>query len=111
MAEVTLSIHYRAKPGQCMRIVGSSKVLGGWDVSKGVQMTWGKGDIWQACIRLPAETVFHYKYVLCDAERDGKVGEVMWQEGSNRLLAVGKEGEHVIRDFWGLGVDDSPPAL
>eukprot|EP00976_Prorocentrum_cordatum_P021807 446016-Prorocentrum_minimum.AAC.1 len=47
MAEVTLSIHYRAKPGQCMRIVGSSKVLGGWDVSQGVQMVWSKGDVWQ----------------------------------------------------------------
>lgn len=29
-ADVTLSIHYRAKPGQCIRIVGSTQKLGGW---------------------------------------------------------------------------------
>jgi hypothetical protein len=72
-------------------------------------MTWRSGDIWQACIPLPTEAVYHYKYVLCEGERDGKVEQVMWQEGSNRTLAVGKAEEHTIRDFWGTGVDNSPP--
>ncbi len=52
----------QANFGENLKVVGSSDVLGGWDVSKSPSMTWTDGDVWCLELEIPAEEEqIHFK--------------------------------------------------
>jgi hypothetical protein len=55
--------HMQADFGQSLRVLGSSRQLGGWSLQSGMPMEWTSGDIWTCETDLPA-------------------GQVSWGEGA-----------------------------
>lgn len=83
--EVRFSLPHRVDFGQHVCIVGGHEHLGGWDVVRGVKMTWTEGDVWSAVLELHATDLdLEYKYVV----RDESGHAVYWQPGANCSVAV-----------------------
>ena len=67
------------RPSQHVVLVGDCKVLGNWDVKKGVEMSDAQYPIWSARVKAP-KAGFAYKFVIVDTAS----GEpVAWQSGDN----------------------------
>eukprot|EP00195_Chlamydomonas_chlamydogama_P007128 CAMPEP_0202896286 /NCGR_PEP_ID=MMETSP1392-20130828/5318_1 /ASSEMBLY_ACC=CAM_ASM_000868 /TAXON_ID=225041 /ORGANISM="Chlamydomonas chlamydogama, Strain SAG 11-48b" /LENGTH=1485 /DNA_ID=CAMNT_0049581583 /DNA_START=292 /DNA_END=4749 /DNA_ORIENTATION=- len=71
-------------PGQCLALVGSGPVLGNWDASRAVRMSWQEGHKWVAEVHLNHgwRGAYEFKLVLIDGPC------AVWEPGSNRLLVV-----------------------
>ena len=70
------------RPSQHVVLVGDGKVLGNWDVKKGVEMSDAQYPIWSACVKAP-KAGFAYKFVIVDTAS----GEpVAWQSGDNNYF-------------------------
>lgn len=81
---VDFEMHYGAEFGQKLCVLGSHERLGEWDPNRAVELEWTEGDVWKACVDLPAGGVYFYKYVV-----KNDVGEtVRWQDGSNSMLVL-----------------------
>ena len=78
-------------------LVGDQKVLGNWEVKKGVVMSDSEAPVWTAHIpREKLSTPFTYKFVIVDTAS----GEtVAWEAGENNFFDRPlKEGECVVID-------------
>ena len=53
-ARVTFQTVHRLPFGQVLKLVGTGRELGDWDVSKAPAMTWAEGDRWSITLALPA---------------------------------------------------------
>ena len=72
-------------------LTGSSRELGEWSVDRGVVMK--RTDTYEYTAAVPAQTEdTQYKYVaLCN-------GQVMWEQGDNRMVDVAPEGACAVLD-------------
>lgn len=43
---VKITVRYHTDFGDCMKVIGSSSELGGWDAAAAPLMVWGEGDLW-----------------------------------------------------------------
>ncbi|KAH3767210.1 dual specificity protein phosphatase 1 [Pelomyxa schiedti] len=92
LLSVTFSIHFVARYGQQLHIVGSHTLLGSWQITETNKMQWTDGNIWK--ITLPVRGMrFEYKYVVVEENSAG----VRWETRSNRLYeCTDKE----VADTW-----------
>ncbi|KAJ1411321.1 Immunoglobulin-like fold [Sesbania bispinosa] len=67
--------------GEQFLIVGDDPVLGSWDPSDALPMTWSDGHIWTAELDMPAGKSIQFKFIL-----KGKEGSIIWQPGSDRIM-------------------------
>ncbi|KAJ1396151.1 Immunoglobulin-like fold [Sesbania bispinosa] len=67
--------------GEQFLIVGDDPVLGSWDPSDALPMTWSDGHIWTAELDMPAGKSIQFKFIL-----KGKGGNIVWQPGSDRII-------------------------
>ncbi len=99
-----IQVHFRVKKhvdfGQSIGVLGANNILGSWDVSKVVALTWTDGDHWQLTIDLPGNTYLEYKFVVL---YQGKVLE--WETGPNHRLTLPRISTTPIKvfDSWGGG--------
>lgn len=84
------------RPSQQVVLVGDEKVLGGWDVKKGVVMNDAAFPLWTATVKAAKlKGAFSFKFVLTDRA----TGEVVaWEQGENHRFdqPLAAEGVTVI---------------
>ena len=101
--KITLSIHYQTIPGQEIYIVGSSKLLGQWNVSKALKMNYAENGFWKLSVNTTQKQGrIEYKYLM-----KAESGYQVWEWGSNHLidLKASETKEMIINDLW-----RNPPA-
>lgn len=81
---VHLSVqHACARAGQKLYIVGGSRSMGNWDVSKGIAFDDARYPLWTTTLAIAAhELPCEYKFFLSS----GEGSEVVWEAGTNRVL-------------------------
>lgn len=103
--KIAMKIPYRVSFGQSLCVVGSSELLGNWNPTKSVPMTWSKDDWWTAEIDVASRdnVGLEYKYIVRNA--DG--GVLYWKPGGNYKLDVpvclGTDkyaGKIIVADAW-----------
>ena len=73
--------------GEELRIVGSHKSMGAWDVASSMTLSWGEGDVWTTDdVELPVDGVYIYKFAIVPSGQPGTVIE--WQQGNNQVLTL-----------------------
>ena len=73
--------------GEELRIVGSHKSMGAWDVASSMTLNWGEGDVWTTDdVELPVDGVYIYKFAIVPSGQPGTVLE--WQQGNNQVLTL-----------------------
>jgi len=73
--------------GEELRLVGSHKTMGAWDITQAMTLNWGEGDVWTtADVELPVDGVYIYKFAVVPSGQPGKVLE--WQQGNNQVLTL-----------------------
>lgn len=87
------------RSSQQVVLVGDQKVLGEWDVAKGIVMSDAEAPVWSATIKASKLTgTFAFKCVIVDSAS----GEVIaWEEGDNRTFAA-PLGEQALTCINGL---------
>ncbi|KAG1662069.1 hypothetical protein FOA52_005316 [Chlamydomonas sp. UWO 241] len=75
-------MRHRCDYGQHLAIVGGHAVLGAWEPSKGVSLTWTDGDEWVGEAIIGSGDHLEYKYVVRSA--DGTL--CYWKEGANVVI-------------------------
>lgn len=58
---VRIVLKKHAQYGERFKVVGSSKKLGVWDLSRAAEMRWGEGDVWVADTYLQSEEAIEFK--------------------------------------------------
>jgi hypothetical protein len=86
-------VHGGTEYGDRVVVVGSDAALGAWDPRKGVPATTHKDlfPSWSAAARLPAGARVEYKFVTIRPN-----GEVSWEPGPNRVVAIPGSGRAVV---------------
>mmetsp|Transcript_72793 Transcript_72793/g.136017 ORF Transcript_72793/g.136017 Transcript_72793/m.136017 type:complete len:157 (+) Transcript_72793:50-520(+) len=92
-ASIAFSVQYHTVPGQSIHIVGSKDVVGNWDASKSLPMTWTDNGIWRVTVPLAVGSELSYKYLVVDH------AGVIWEGGDNHELKVPARGAR-IGDVW-----------
>lgn len=67
--------------GQQFLIVGDNPVLGEWNPSGGVPLSWSEGHVWTADVYVPMGKAIKYKFILMDATE-----AIAWQPGPDRMI-------------------------
>ncbi|XP_027335139.1 phosphoglucan, water dikinase, chloroplastic isoform X2 [Abrus precatorius] len=67
--------------GEQFLVVGDDPVLGSWDPSDALPMTWSDGHVWTVELDVPAGKLIQYKFIL-----KGKGGNIIWQPGTDRII-------------------------
>ncbi|GFH09765.1 CBM20 domain-containing protein [Haematococcus lacustris] len=84
---VHVTMHQKLEYGQVLKLVGSCKEMGQWQVEKANSMHWQEGDIWVATMQLAPGT---YAFKAVVASSSGAM-EPHWEAGFNRQLEVPEE--------------------
>ncbi|GLJ35944.1 hypothetical protein SUGI_0721250 [Cryptomeria japonica] len=107
--EVGLVMMQHVESGQGFKIIGNQKKLGYWIISKGLPMTYHKGDLWTASLEIDIEELnseydLEYKVVVVDQNYGER--EVCSMPGPNRVMNIPKDFDtdsiyfiHVIWDI------------
>ncbi|KAK3030340.1 hypothetical protein RJ639_038973 [Escallonia herrerae] len=110
-ANVTFRIPYFTQWGQSVLLCGSKRVLGSWNVKKGLLLSpFHLGDelIWAGSITVPTGVECEYNYYVVDDQRN----VLRWEVGNKRklLLPDGVQGGEVVEfhDLWQNGSDTLP---
>ncbi|KAH6796601.1 disproportionating enzyme 2 [Perilla frutescens var. hirtella] len=108
---VSFRIPYYTHWGQHILVCGSERVLGSWDVKKGLLLKPShQGDelIWSGSLPVPAGFTCEYSYYVVDDKK--KV--LRWEAGKKRKLILpdsAQNGQLVeLHDLWQTGADDLP---
>ncbi|KAH3756254.1 dual specificity protein phosphatase 1 [Pelomyxa schiedti] len=112
---VTFSIHFTTKFGQQLHLVGSSKHVGGWEITDGNKMEWTDGNIWRITVPVRGAR-FEYKYVVADETTGGISASnsnsgkgVRWETRANRVYE-GMDRERLdVWDQTGVGCSAQQP--
>ncbi|EHB09519.1 Starch-binding domain-containing protein 1 [Heterocephalus glaber] len=92
---IRFQVHYLTNTDvQFIAVTGDHESLGRWDTY--VPLHHHKDGVWSHSVLLPADTVMEWKFVLVE-----NGGVARWEEGSNRLLATGRE-DKVVHGWWGI---------
>ncbi|KAK3010333.1 hypothetical protein RJ639_013026 [Escallonia herrerae] len=110
-ANVTFRIPYFTQWGQSVLVCGSERVLGSWNVKKGLLLSpFHLGDelIWAGSITVPTGVECEYNYYVVDDQRN----VLRWEVGNKRKLLLPdrvQDGEVVeFHDLWQNGSDTLP---
>lgn len=108
---VNFRIPYYTHWGQNILVCGSERVLGSWDVKKGLLLKpSNQGDelIWSGSLPLPAGFTSEYSYYVVDDKKN----VLRWEAGKKRKLSLpnsAQNGQLVeLHDLWQTGSDDLP---
>ena len=90
--KIRFQIKRRIEFGERHKIVGDHPVLGEWDASRGLEMSWRDGDEWSVEALIPSGTSLAFKCVQV-----GERGEsVVWEDGDNRYIQTNESLEVVL---------------
>lgn len=108
---VSFRIPYYTHWGQHILVCGSERVLGSWDVKKGLLLKPShQGDelIWSGSLPVPAGFTSEYSYYVVDDKKN----MLRWEAGNKRKLSLpdsAQNGQLVeLHDLWQTGADDLP---
>ncbi|RQP14390.1 MAG: 4-alpha-glucanotransferase [Chryseobacterium sp.] len=85
-------------PGDKLYLIGNLPELGAWDLTKALEMAPTSPSDWQVSVKLPADTLAEYKYIV----RRGD-GDMVYESGNNRVmmpLPVKSGALNVIHDHY-----------
>ena len=91
----TFSVTATTSWGQNIFVVGSVPELGSWATAQAKPLSAASYPTWSSVIALPAGVSVQYKYIRKDA-----AGNVTWESGVNRTLAVPSSGTAATTDAW-----------
>ncbi|GAB3648421.1 carbohydrate-binding module family 20 domain-containing protein [Glycomyces tarimensis] len=91
--DVTVTAH--TDWGQTVHITGAPGELGAWNAAAGPGLSSQGYPQWTGTVRAPAGTTVEYKYAKVDES-----GDVAWESGANRTVAVPEEGCATVADTW-----------
>ncbi|KAF7845381.1 Phosphoglucan, water dikinase, chloroplastic [Senna tora] len=69
------------KFGEQFLIVGDDPIMGAWDPSNALPMTWSEGHVWFVEMDIPVGKTIQFKFIL-----KGVAGDIIWQPGSDRVI-------------------------
>ncbi|KAE9592011.1 hypothetical protein Lal_00038402 [Lupinus albus] len=82
--------------GEQFLVVGDDPMLGSWNPSNALPMTWSDDHIWTTHLNIPAGRTIQFKFLL-----KGKKGDIIWQPGPDRILHTWETMEKVtICEDW-----------
>ncbi|XP_054781336.1 uncharacterized protein LOC129288664 isoform X2 [Prosopis cineraria] len=67
--------------GEQFHVVGDDPMIGAWDPSNALPMTWSEGHVWSVEMDAPAGKSIQYKFILKLTS-----GDIIWQPGSDRIV-------------------------
>ncbi|XP_028764404.1 uncharacterized protein LOC114722525 [Neltuma alba] len=67
--------------GEQFLVVGDDPMIGAWDPSNALPMTWSEGHLWFVEMDVPMGRTIQYKFILKSMS-----GDIMWQPGSDRIV-------------------------
>ncbi|XP_057458588.1 uncharacterized protein LOC130749274 isoform X2 [Lotus japonicus] len=67
--------------GEQFLIVGDHPILGSWEPTEALPMTWSDGHVWTIELDMPVGESILFKFIL-----KGKEGDIIWQPGSDRVI-------------------------
>ncbi|XP_019161281.1 PREDICTED: uncharacterized protein LOC109157882 isoform X2 [Ipomoea nil] len=82
-ARVKFQLQRQCSFGQHFWIVGDDPILGSWDPSNAVPLTWSDGHVWTVEMDFPCGKSINYKFIL-----KGAGSAILWQPGPDRVLDV-----------------------
>ncbi|CAL0304441.1 unnamed protein product [Lupinus luteus] len=82
--------------GEQFLIVGDDPMLGSWNPSNALPMSWSDDHIWTTHLNVPAGKTIQFKFLL-----KGKTGDIIWQPGPDRILHTWESMDRVtICEDW-----------
>ncbi|KAK7286899.1 hypothetical protein RJT34_22243 [Clitoria ternatea] len=83
--------------GEQFLVVGDDPMLGSWDPSEALPMTWSDGHVWTVELDMPAGKLIQFKFILKD-----KGGNTIWQPGSDRTIQTWETKNRIsVCEDWG----------
>nr|GMD01494.1 phosphoglucan, water dikinase, chloroplastic [Ipomoea batatas] len=82
-ARVKFQLQRQCSFGQHFWVVGDDPILGSWDPSNAVPLTWSDGHVWTVEMDFPCGKSINYKFIL-----KGAGNAILWQPGPDRVLDV-----------------------
>ncbi|KAE9622220.1 hypothetical protein Lal_00032333 [Lupinus albus] len=67
--------------GEQFLLLGDDPMLGSWNPSNALPMTWSDGHVWTTHLNIPVGKSIQFKFIL-----KGKKGDIFWQPGPDRIL-------------------------
>ncbi|XP_057770458.1 4-alpha-glucanotransferase DPE2 [Salvia miltiorrhiza] len=106
---VSFRIPYFTHWGQQILVCGSERVLGSWDVKKGLLLRpshHGDELIWCGSLSVPAGFTCEYSYYVVDDNKN----VIRWEAGKKRKMSLPDSAQHgqlvELHDLWQTGSDD-----
>jgi len=99
------TIHDATNWGDAIVVTGNHPALGNWDPYRGLPLETSPSMFpsWTARARIEPNTQIEYKFVQITAD-----GQVIWEPGQNRVLAVSERSEVVSATFGDTNVSWTP---
>ncbi|XP_047953128.1 4-alpha-glucanotransferase DPE2 [Salvia hispanica] len=106
---ISFRIPYFTHWGQQILVCGSERVLGSWDVKKGLLLRpahHGDDLIWSGSLSVPAGFTCEYSYYVVDDKKN----VIRWEAGKKRKMSLPDSAQHgqllELHDLWQTGSDD-----
>ncbi|XP_042003319.1 4-alpha-glucanotransferase DPE2-like [Salvia splendens] len=106
---ISFRIPYFTHWGQQILVCGSERVLGSWDVKKGLLLSpahHGDELIWSGSLSVPAGFTCEYSYYVVDDKKN----VIRWEAGKKRKMSLPDSAQHgqllELHDLWQTGSDD-----
>lgn len=100
---VGFRIPYFTHWGQHILVCGSERVLGSWDVKKGLLLKPSHHDgelIWSATLPVPANFTCEYSYYVVDDKKN----VIRWEAGKKRKVSLPESAQNgqlvELHDLW-----------
>eukprot|EP00824_Muranothrix_gubernata_P022248 TRINITY_DN5248_c0_g1_i1.p1 TRINITY_DN5248_c0_g1~~TRINITY_DN5248_c0_g1_i1.p1 ORF type:complete len:379 (-),score=55.13 TRINITY_DN5248_c0_g1_i1:115-1251(-) len=98
MVKLRFLLNHTTLDGSIVHVCGNVVELGNWDVRRAPRATLTVAGFWSLEVVVRTTGVLEYKYIV----RNPQTGNVRWEEGSNRPLAVlgDLDDVWVLQDAW-----------
>ena len=100
---ISFRIPYFTHWGQQILVCGSERVLGSWDVKKGLLLRpahHGDDLIWSGSLSVPAGFTCEYSYYVVDDKKN----VIRWEAGKKRKMSLPDSAQHgqllELHDLW-----------
>ncbi|XP_059626498.1 uncharacterized protein LOC132269353 [Cornus florida] len=93
---VKFQLEKKCRFGEHFFVVGNDPIIGSWNPSDAIPLTWSDGHIWTAKLDLPIGRSVQFKYILKQ-----ETGDIVWQPGPDRIFHTWQtENTIVVEEDW-----------
>ncbi|OMO84331.1 Carbohydrate binding module family 20 [Corchorus capsularis] len=93
---VKLQLQKECSFGEQLLLVGNEPILGMWNLSSAIPLTWSEGHLWMVEMDLPVDLSIHFKLILKQSS-----GDLLWQPGPDRTFQTWEtKNTLVVTEDW-----------